>query len=133
MTLEEALIDLGDHPLSKSPFSKTIRAIVVGLMGQKQVAVTMDMTGISVLGMVYEMTDQVKQEQILKKELGAIRSTDRYRTVVVGFSFVIAMLAIMLATAEVTQDNPVTDGGSQVLQEIVRGMFDVIKAAMSMK
>jgi hypothetical protein len=127
MTLEEALIDLGDRPLIKSPYSKTILAVVNATVGHKNAVITLDSPGHSILGTVYQIADTAKQEKLLAKPLGVVRGTDRYRNFVLAFSTVIACIAILLATAEVIHDTPLSDGSSEVLREIVRGLFDLIK------
>lgn len=127
MNIEEALIDLGDQPLSKSPYAKTVMTLTNSLLMASGQTITLDMPGHQVLSLIYQHTDSTLQSRILHRELRAIRSTDRYRHLILGFSIVIAVLAVGLASAEVFSDAPVNDGHNQVMIELIHGMFEVLK------
>lgn len=127
MNLEEALINMGDQPLSSSPYFKTIQAVINSLISNPDQQVTPDMPGHRVLGMVYQHPDASLQTRILTRQLGVVRGTDRYRHLVLGFSSILGLLAVGLAGVEVFSEDPVNNGGSQVLIEIIHGFFEVIK------
>jgi hypothetical protein len=128
MTLEEALIDLGDDPLSKSPFSKTIRAFVNASLGGVLTApITLDTPGSSILSAVYQVQDTVKQERTLAKALGVVRGKDSYRTLVVAIAVFLVVIGVTMSAAEILDDTPLSHNYGEVVLEIVKGSFGLLE------
>jgi hypothetical protein len=125
MTLEEALIDLGDEPLSKSPFSKTIRAFVNATLGG-DTPITLDMPGSTVLSQVYQCPDQVKQDRMLNKSLGAVRGKDSYQTAILVLAVPLVVVFVLIALAEVFNDTPLSHNYFDLLMEMIKGTFGLI-------
>lgn len=128
MTLEEALIDLGDDPLSKSPFSKTIRAFVnASLGGVLTTPITLDTPGSSILSAVYQVQDTVKQERALAKSLGVVRGKDSYRTLVVAIAAFLVVIGVTMSAAEILDDTPLSHNYGEIVLEIVKGSFGLLE------
>lgn len=128
MTLEEALIDLGDDPLSKSPFSKTIRAFVNASLGSDAAApITFDMPGSSVLSTVYQVQDTVKQERMLAKPLGVVRGKDSYKTLMLIIAALLVFIGVTVSTAEIMDDTPLSHNYGEIILELVKGSFGLLE------
>lgn len=128
MTLEEALIDLGDDPLSRSPFSKTIRAFVNASLGSViATPITFDMPGSSILSVVYQVQDTAKQERMLAKPLGVVRGKDSYRTLVVAIASFLVIIGITMSAAEIMDDTPLSHNYEEVVLEVVKGSFGLLE------
>lgn len=127
MTLEEALIDLGTQPLSASPYSKAIQAIVLAGTGSPDDTVTQTTPAHHVLTLLWQMADETKKQALLNKSLGPVRSKDVYRTVVLAFAAVLVLLAVGVSAAEVFTDSAVSAPWVDIVKLIVQGFIDILK------
>jgi uncharacterized membrane protein YkgB len=127
MKVEEVLIDLGDQPLRKSPYSRILHAVLNAyLPGEKPVNLEMD--GQELLSLIYQLPDTALQERILEKQVGGVRNSDSYRTSVLIFSGFIGFIAVTVAITEILNaDSAVSSGGMQILSQIVTGSFELLK------
>lgn len=125
MRLEEALINLGDQPLSASPYSNAIKAFVNSLVADPSVAIDQNTPGHAVLSVVYQMTDLTKQDRILNKELGHVRSSDMYRNMILIATSFFGLMAIVLAILEVVNGDPVSENSTALLTAVFKGVFNV--------
>jgi len=127
MTLEEALIDVGDKPLVKSPYSKAIKAVINASLNDPAIAVNLNQTGAAVLTQMYQLPNSVLRGQILDKPLGGVRNKDSYRTAVLAMSAFIAVIAMTLTLAMLLGDPEQAEHSSGLLETIINGVFDLIK------
>lgn len=128
MTLEEALITLGSRPLSRSPYSQAIQAIVMATVGQP---ITKDTAGYEILGFIYQIGDLEKREQLLNRKIAIVRNTDLYKQVVVGSAALLVIIAVAISSIEVLSDTPVSGDYADVFKTIVVGLFDIIKIILT--
>jgi len=115
MRVEEALIELGEHPLHRSSYSNVLIAILNAYLPQR-VRVTLNNTGQHVLTVIYQLSDETLQEKILQKKLGTVRNKDAYRTSVLWLSGLLSMGVVLYAVIEVvSQGSP----SSEILQYLM--------------
>lgn len=127
MTLQEALLALGEKPLTASPYSSAIRAITLAGLGKKGADIDKETPGYIVLSKIYAIANEGKRNALLDKQLGVVRSTDFYKQVVLGGSAVIAIVAIVIAMAVVYSDATVNPELTDVLKMAVKEFFDLLK------
>lgn len=127
MTLQEALISLGENPISESPYSFAIRAIVLGTMGKKGSDITRDTPGYIVLSKIHGVTNEAKKAMLLAHPLGVVRGTDLYKQTVLLASAVVAMVAIVMALAVVYSDATITPELTDVFKSVIHEFFDLLK------
>ena len=131
MTLQEALISLGDKPLNDSPYSAAIRAILLGTLGKKGVDITKDTPGYMVLSKIHALTNQAKKDMLLNYSMGVVRSTDLYKQTVLVVSAVMAIIAIAITMAVVYGDTTVSPVMADVLKELVKEFFSFVKFVLT--
>lgn len=127
MTLEEALISIGDRPITNSPYSQAIQSIVMASLGKKGDNVTKETPGYVVLRYIYAMTNHEKRDRLLSRKLGAVRSTDVYKQAVLFGAAILVFIAIVIAFIEVTSEAPISDGYVDILKTVVQGVFDLLR------
>lgn len=127
MTIEDILIELGDRPLQKSPYSKVVFAIVNALLPTGK-AITPTMQGHEILSLIYQLPDTALGEKILSRKVGTLRDTDHYRTLVLFFSGLIGSITVMVALLEVFRDSGPSGTGSEVFTALINGLVSLIKA-----
>lgn len=127
MTLQEALISLGDKPLSASPFSSAIRALVLAQLGKKGSTITKDTPGYIVLSQVYKIANEAKRNALLEHNLGVVRGTDMYKQFVLYGSAALAAVAIIVAMAVVFGDATVKVELIDVLKMTIQEFFSFLK------
>lgn len=101
MNVEEALIDLGDRPLQKSPYSKVLKAMLNALIPTEE-KVTLDRTGQDILTDIYSLQDDELREKILQKSVGSVRDNDVYRSTLLVVSGLIGLGVIVTTFLEVS-------------------------------
>lgn len=131
MTLEEALISLGSHPLSKSPYSQVIQSIVKATLGKRGETINKETPGYIVLGMIYKVTNPEKRNSLLMRRLGAVRSSDLYKQVVLGSAALLVFVAIVVSLIEVLSDAPVSGDYADVFKTAIQGFFEILKLVLS--
>ena len=127
MTLEEALIDLGTQPLSASPYSKAIQAIVLAGTGSPDTTVTLSTPAHHILSLLWQMSDESKKQNLLDKTLGPVRSKDSYRPAVLILATVLVLVVVGIASAEVFTDTTISSGWSDILKILAQGLVDILK------
>ncbi len=127
MTLEEALIELGDQPLAKSPYSTAIKAVINATVNDPAKAVNLSSTGGAVLTTVYQLADVNARDTLLSKDLGKVRDKDYYRLTILALAVMIAFIAITLALNIVFNTTANTDNSTGLLRLIITETFDLIK------
>lgn len=127
MTIEDILIELGDRPLQKSPYSKVVFAIVNALLPTGK-AITLTMQGHEILSLIYQLPDTALGEKILSRKVGTLRDTDHYRTLVLFFSALIGFITVTVALLEVFRDSGPSGTGSGVFTALINGLVSLIKA-----
>lgn len=133
MTLEEALIDLGTQPLSASPYSKAIQAIVLAGTGSPDTSVTLTTPAHHILSLLWQMGDETKKQTLLNKPLGPVRSKDSYRTAVLILATVLVLLVVGVSSAEVLTDSTISGGWvdaikeAEILKILAQGLVDILK------
>lgn len=133
MTLEEALIDLGDNPLVKSPYSAAIRAIVNATLNDPAKIITPSSTGGDVLTLVYQVADIGIRDQLLNKNLATVRDKDYYRLALLGMAILIAVITIALVLNVTLGEGHATDNSTGLLQSIIDNLFDLIRRVMGLE
>lgn len=128
MSVEEALISLGESPLNSSPYSKLLHTLLNAFLPGDE-PVEMYLTGHEILSQIYKLPSHDLQERILQRRLGKIRGKDSYRTAVLVFSGFICIVSILLAVVEIMGWG--VGGNSTLVETIVEGMFDVIKLLLT--
>lgn len=101
MNVEEALIELGDRPLYKSPYSRVMNVVLKALIPGEGI-VTSTRTGQELLAEIYQIKDLELQEKILQKNIGTIRNNDAYKSAILSLSSLIAMGVIVLTLLELS-------------------------------
>ncbi|ARV77311.1 virion structural protein [Pseudomonas phage Noxifer] len=127
MTLQEALISLGDKPLSASPYSSAIRALVLAQLGKKGSTITKDTPGYIVLSQVYKIANEAKRNTVLEHQLGVVRGTDMYKQFVLYSAGALAAVAIIVAMAVVFSDATVKVELIDVLKMTIQEFFSFLK------
>lgn len=127
MTLQEILISLGEQPLSTSPYSASIRAVVMGGLGKKGDDVTRDTPGYIVLSKIHALTNEIKKEKMLNHSLTNIRSSDLYKQSLLLASAVVAMVAIVMALMVVYGDVTITPELTDVFKSTIHEFFELVK------
>lgn len=127
MTLQEALISLGDKPLSASPFSAAIRALVLAQMGKKGSTITKDTPGYIVLSQIYKIANEAKRVQLLEHQLGVVRSTDLYKQAVLLGSGLLALVVVIAAMAVVYSDATISPELTEVLKLVTTETFGLLR------
>lgn len=127
MRLEEALIDVGAKPLYKSPYSKILNAMLNAYLPGDN-PVNEDMTGHQLLSEIYQLKNAELQEKILNKKLGHLRTTDAYRSSLLGFSTFAGIGVVVIALAEVANTaGYISVGGIEVLEVLVKTFLDLTR------
>ncbi len=124
MNVEDALIELGDQPLRRSPYSSTLLMVLNAYLPGDQ-PISREVTGQEILSKVYQLPDVQLQERLMEREVGQLRGRDSYRTVLLVFSGVLGVLGIILAIAEIV--SPQSTGASDTWDRVVDGGFYVLK------
>lgn len=127
MTLQEALISLGDKPLNASPFSSAIRALVLASLGKKGSTIDKDTPGYIVLAQVYKIVNEAKRNALLEHQLGVVRGTDMYKQFVLFGSAALAAVVIIVAMAVVFGDATVKVEMIDVLKMTIQEFFSFLK------
>lgn len=127
MTLQEALISLGDRPLNASPYSSAIRALVLASLGKKGSTIDKDTPGYIVLAQVYKIVNEVKRNALLEHQLGVVRGTDMYKQFILAGSGVLALVVIIVAMAVVYSDATVSTELIDVLKLTIQEFFGLLK------
>lgn len=127
MTLEEALIELGDQPLAKSAYSTAIKAVVNATLNDPEKMVTLTSTGGMVLTTVYQLADVNTRTTLLNKDLGKVRDKDYYRLFILGLAVMICFIAIALVLNVTLGENGQADNSTGLLRLIITETFDLIK------
>lgn len=105
MKVEEVLIELGQSPLSTSPYSRVLLTLLNAYI-PGETPITEQSSGLELLSMIYKMSDMKRQEKILNKNLGVIRSTDSYRTALLTMATLFGAVVMWMAVCEVVDDLP---------------------------
>lgn len=131
MIVEEALIELGDKALSKSPYSKTLHAMLNAYLPGEG-TVTYEMDGHDLLAMIYMLPDETLQSKILTKPLAKVRCADAYRNIVLTVAFGFGMATVGLAFTEMLSNGGFIEGGGlEVLNKVIGSMTELVKAFKS--
>ena len=124
--LEDALIEIGDQPIARSPFSKSIQAVVNASINDAQFTINTNQTGGAVLTLLYQYPNKTLSEAILNKNLGNVRDKDYYRFLILGLSLLLASIAIALTIAVLT-GNPAADAANAtLLGKIIDNFFTLL-------
>jgi hypothetical protein len=127
MTLQEALISLGDRPLNSSPYSAAIRAIVLASLGKKGSTIDKDTPGYIVLSQVYKIVNEAKRTALLEHNLGVVRGTDLYKQVMLFGAATLTLVVIVLAMAVVYGDTTISPEMWDIFKFTLTQFFDLLK------
>lgn len=133
MTIEEALIDLGDRPLSKSPYQRVIIAIANTYLTRSQM-ITRDTQGDEALSRIYQFVADEQREELLGKSMGHVRNRDSYKPIVLAAAGLIGAAMIVLALVTMSQAGAGNaQPGVDAINNIVNQSFEIIKALLGIK
>jgi len=124
MNVEAALIELGDKPLRRSPYSSTLLLVLNAYLPGNN-SVSRETTGQEVLSLVYQLPDTSLQERLLEREVGQVRGRDSYRTVLLAVSGLMGIFGVALAVAEIV--TPKSTGVSELINGIIGNTLAVFK------
>ena len=134
MTLEEALIEIGDQPLSKSQYSQAILSVVrARTTSEESGDVTRQTPGYVVLGIVYKLQNVEIRDKILSWELKPVRSADLYRQLVVFCAAILVFFAVLISTLEISSTVPISDQYSGLFKTALEGFFEIVKIVLTDK
>lgn len=124
MNVEAALIELGEKPLRRSPYSSTLLLILNAYLPGDN-PVSPESTGQEILSKVYQLPDTKLQERLMERPLGEVRGRDSYRTVLLVLSGFMGIIGIALAISEIVSPQGTLSGDA--LNKIIDGSFSIIK------
>lgn len=124
MNVEAALIELGDNPLRRSPYSNTLLLVLNAYLPGNNI-VSRETSGQETLSLIYQLPDTALQERLLEREVGQVRGRDSYRTALLVISGLMGVSGVALAITEIV--TPDSTGVSELITGLIINTIDVFK------
>jgi len=130
MTIQEALTDLGDYPLTHSPYCQILYAIITAYLPGEE-PISKEDTGQALISRIYTELGEEKTETLMSKQLGVVRHRDAYRTTMLGIACSAGFGVISLAVAEmISANDPSVSTGLGLLRQLISSGIDVLFAVV---
>lgn len=101
MIVNDALIQLGEQPVKRSPFSSVIVAMVNSYLKRSSLELITPSTRADlVIARIWELPSD-RREELMKQRVGVMRDRDTYRLTLTLVSLVLVSFVVMVGVVEI--------------------------------